>query len=483
MGKALHRKSRGTLLVALTAGAFIAATPDPALAAHRIILMNTVGFDRTTERWPGLKSALEKDSFGLEDAGNRALIKSSPLRSYFEKVWKALPTQKQIAEGIVATAATDIWSQGIAQISTRLDTGEQAAAYYWLLRRDGRVPYRIGWHMEQHRLPTIGGETTQLLYTAMGDQTIDAKHSPWVWLLGVGSEGDGDSVARACLQDELPALPGKEDYVKGQIETCPPWLTGHKEKSGATGLGLLNALNAGWRMVGLHGIGGKLIVHFGHRLEDAMKINPDLTLEHVRSQRHGFSHGTMLGKSPEMVETALKYNLYLPVDVYRSFTDETEAILEFYGPEGFEFQAPIKSLVDAGVHVMSDRSTWQDVGTMVHRRHPATQEVMEPEERVDRVTSFKLATIVPAEFNFSEEISGSLEVGKVADFQIIEGNYLDPAAIPDEEIDNIKPLMTIVADEVVWTSDKAPQAFKDLPHFYGRTYQGPNKVPGKQARN
>jgi len=108
---------------------------------------------------------------------------------------------------------------------------------------------------------------------------------------------------------------------------------------------------------------------------------------------------------------------------------------------------------------------------------------MEPEERVDRVTSFKLATIVPAEFNFSETISGSLEVGKVADFQIIEENYLDPAAIPDEEIDDIKPVMTIVADDVVWTSENAPQAFKDLPHFYGREYQGPNNVPGTQAAN
>jgi hypothetical protein len=45
----------------------------------------------------------------------------------------------------------------------------------------------------------------------------------------------------------------------------------------------------------------------------------------------------------------------------------------------------------------------------------------------------------------------------------------------------MKVLMTVVGNKVVWTNDEAPAAFKSLPHFYGRTYQGPNKVPGKTA--
>ncbi len=457
-----------------------AACVQPALANHRIILMNSVAYDNSELRWPGIDGALTKDNRGMENAADRGLIKSSPLRGHYEKIWKAMPTPGQIAEGIVATAFSDIWEGGITQISTRLDTAEQTAAYYQLLRRDGRVPYRIGWHMEQHRLPTIGAETSAVLYASLGDQSMGADYNPWVWLLGVGSEGDGDAVTRPCLADLLPALPGKEDYVKNDIEVCPAWVQGDRANAGPLGLGMLNALNSGWRMVGLHGVGGQMVIYFGERVEDAMENNPDLTLDYVRAQRHGFSHGTMLGKSPELIETALKYNLYLPVDVYRSFTDETAAIEEFYGPEGYEFQAPIKSLVDAGVHVMSDYSTWQDLGTMVHRRHPATEEVMEPEERVDRVTAFKLSTIVPAEFNFSEKQTGSLEVGKFADFQIVDQDFLDPNAVPDQEIDNIDVLMTVVGDEVMWTAENAPEEFKSLPHFYGREYMGPDVVPGRE---
>jgi len=474
---------RTNLKLALAASVVLVGFTGEAFANHRIINMNSYAYEQTRLRWPGIDGALTKDNRGMENAADRGLIKASPLRGYFEKVWKALPTPGQIAEGIVATASTDIWSNGITQISTRLDTPEQTAAYYHLLRRDGRVPYRIGWHMEQHRLPTIGAETSSVLYASLGNQSMGADYNPWVWLLGVGSEGDGDAVTRPCLGEQLPALPGKEDFVKKEIEVCPAWVRGDRESSGPLGLGMLNALNTGWRMVGLHGVGGQMIVYFGERLADAMKINPDLTLEAIRGARHGFSHGTMLGKAPELIETALKWNLYLPVDVYRSFTDETAAIEEFYGPEGFEFQAPIKSLVDAGVKVMSDYSTWQDVGTMVHRRHPATEEVMEPEERVDRVTAFKLTTIIPAEFNFSEKVTGTLEVGKFADFQIIEQDFLDSAAVPDEEIDHIKVLMTVVGDKVVWTNDEAPEEFKSLPHFYGRSYQGPNNVPGKTASN
>jgi predicted amidohydrolase YtcJ len=468
------------LALALLSSSFVVGATVEAFANHRIVLMNSKAYDDTKERWPGIDGALTKDDRGMKNAADRGLIKASPLRSHYRKVWKAIPTYGQIAEGIVATASTDIWSKGITQISTRLDTGEQAAAYYYLWRRDKRVPYRIGWHMEQHALPTVGGEASEVMYPAIGYRGASAEYNGWVWELGVGSEGDGDSVARACLGDQLPALPGKEEFVKGQIEVCPPWVKGDREHSSPHGHAMLNALESGWRMVGLHGVGGQMIVYFGERLEDVMKKNPDLTLDYIRNLRHGFSHGTMLGKTPALIETALKWNLYLPVDVYRSFTDETAAIEDFYGPEGFEFQAPIKSLLDAGVKVMSDYSTWQDVGTMVHRRHPATEQVMEPEERVDRVTAFKLATIIPAEFNFSETVSGSLEVGKFADFQIVAQNFLGPAAVPDVEIDNINVLMTIVGDEVVWTSEKASKAWKSLPHFYGREYLGPNKVPGRQ---
>jgi predicted amidohydrolase YtcJ len=191
-----------------------------------------------------------------------------------------------------------------------------------------------------------------------------------------------------------------------------------------------------------------------------------MTLERIRSMRHSFSHGTMLGKVPEVVETALKYNLYLPVDVGRSLIDETEAIEEFYGPEGFEFQAPIRSLIDAGVEVLSDTAGFDDVEVIVTRAHPNTGVVYGPEERVDRVTAIKLSLIQAAKFNMAEDLTGTLEPGKYADFIVIDRDFLDTVAVPDDEIADIRVLMTNIGGEVVWTADNAPAALKQLPHFW-----------------
>ena len=448
-------------------GIIAADTP----ASHRINLLNSYGYARTKERWPDMDGALTKDDRGMKDAAKRGLIKSSPLRGELQDIWKSKPTPAQFAEGVKSTAFDHLWKLGVTQISTRLDEPFEVAGFYNLWREEKRVPYRIGWHYEHHRLPAVGPAVSRSLYTTIGDQSVGADYNPWVWLLGVGSEGDGDSVTRACLGPDLPALPGKEKYVKEELERCPPWVRGDRKNMGPLGEGVWKALDTGWRMVGLHGVGSHMIRLFVRRLEEAMKKNPDLTLERVRAARHGFSHGTMIGKVPEVLAMARKYNFYLPVDVGRSIRDETEAIDAFYGPEGYEFQAPIASMIDAGVHVLADDASFEDVEVFVTRNNPDTKKTMQPKEKIDRVTSYKLHTIVPAEFNFSETVTGSLEAGKFADFIVIDRDFLDTKAVPDAQIGDIKVLMTVISGAVVWTDDDAPEAFKKLPHVYGRKYE------------
>ncbi len=448
-------------------GIIAAGTP----ASHRINLLNSYSYKRTKERWPSIDGALTKDARGMKDAAKRGLIKSSPLRGELKDIWKSKPTPAQFAEGVKATAFNHIWKLGVTQLSTRLDEPFEVAGYYNLWREEKRIPYRIGWHYEHHRLPAVGPAVSKSLYTTIGDQSVGADYNPWVWLLGVGSEGDGDAVTRACLGPDLPALPGKEKYVKEELERCPPWVRGDKKNMGPLGEGIWNALNSGWRMVGLHGVGSHMIRLFVHRLEDAMKMNPDLTLKRVRAARHGFSHGTMIGKVPEIMAMARKYNFYLPVDVGRSIRDESAAINEFYGPEGYEFQAPIASMIDAGVHVLADDASFKDVEVFVTRYDPDTKKTMQPKEKIDRVTSYKLHTIIPAEFNFSEMLTGSLEVGKFADFIVIDKDFLDPKAVPNNKIGDIKVLMTVISGAVVWTHKDAPKSLKKLPHVYGRTYK------------
>lgn len=463
----VERPQLSAMALAHEAGIIAEDTP----ASHRIILLNSFGFDRTDDRIAGsLTDVFNKDARGMNNPGGAAMVKSSPVRGAVRDLaWTEMPNPYQMSKAIIEQARTsdNLWEGGITHIGTRLDTGEEVTAYYALLEERGRLPYRIGWHYEQHNFITVTPDAATQMYAAIGAQHLSMRNSsPWIWLLGIGSEGDGDSVTRACLGPVIPALPGKEDYVKNVIEMCPHWVKGEYDKMSPTGEAILRGIQAGWKVQGLHGIGAYMIYLFGQRLEEIMAQNPDMTLERIRSMRHSFSHGTMLGKVPEVVDTALKFNLYLPVDVGRSLIDETEAIQEFYGPEGFEFQAPIRSLIDAGVEVLSDTAGFEDVEVIVTRAHPYTGEVYEPNERVDRVTAIKLSLIQAAKFNMAEDLTGTLEPGKYADFIVIDRDFLDTVAVPDDELADIKVLMTNIGGEVVWTAENAPQSLKQLPHFW-----------------
>jgi len=470
--KQLILKSALTLMVV-----FAFASAQHATAAHRVDLVNTYGWERTKEKWPTMDMSADKMAYGMINAADRGLLKASPITNELTLSWIDQPDAYQFGEGVKSTAFdSGIWNTGTTQISTRLDTPKQTTGYYDLWRYEGRLPYRFSWNMWQAALPSIEPAVAKALYETIGYMGVGPESviDPWIWFLGTGSEGDGDAVTRACLGPDLPALPGKEDFVKNELEMCPAWIRGDFENMEASGEGMLRALNSGWRFVGMHGIGSHLIRLFVQRMEAAMAQNPNyMTVERMRALRHGFSHGTMLGKVPDMIDMAIKYNLYLPIDVERSLTDETEAIPEFYGPEGFEFLSPVKSLIDAGVKVLSDTGggSLHDVEVFVTRIHPQTGEVFNPEERVDRVTSFKLHAIRPAEFAFAEKVTGSLEVGKYADFMVIDKDFLDPVEVPDTEIGEINVYMTVIGGATVWTDNTAPEVFKQLPHVYGRQFE------------
>ena len=62
-------------------------------------------------------------------------------------------------------------------------------------------------------------------------------------------------------------------------------------------------------------------------------------------------------------------------------------------------------------------------------------------------TSF---TIWAAYGQFEEDLKGSLEPGKLADFVVIDRDYM---TCPEEEIKDIQALMTVSGGEVVYTKD------------------------------
>jgi predicted amidohydrolase YtcJ len=70
-----------------------------------------------------------------------------------------------------------------------------------------------------------------------------------------------------------------------------------------------------------------------------------------------------------------------------------------------------------------------------------------PEQAVDRRQALRMVTINAAHFISEDAMLGSLEPGKYADFVLLSGDYM---AVPDDGIDELQPVVTVVGGKVVY---------------------------------
>ncbi|RJS61359.1 amidohydrolase [Bacillus sp. PK3_68] len=73
--------------------------------------------------------------------------------------------------------------------------------------------------------------------------------------------------------------------------------------------------------------------------------------------------------------------------------------------------------------------------------------ILGPEQRIDVIAALKAMTIYGAQLNFAESVLGSIEIGKQADFAVLEA---DPTAIHPEEIKDVSILATYIAGQPVY---------------------------------
>ena len=89
------------------------------------------------------------------------------------------------------------------------------------------------------------------------------------------------------------------------------------------------------------------------------------------------------------------------------------------------------------------------------RRRGATASALRtwgPDQRIDRKQALRMVTIAAARFISEEQLLGSIEPGKYADLVVLNGDYL---AVPDEELDRLQPVMTVVGGEVVFEDSRS----------------------------
>jgi predicted amidohydrolase YtcJ len=112
--------------------------------------------------------------------------------------------------------------------------------------------------------------------------------------------------------------------------------------------------------------------------------------------------------------------------------------------------APISSTLEAGVPVTTESSGFAANVPFLTRTN-RNGVVVSPNERIDRNTLLKMMTNWAARFAMKEDVLGSLEPGKWADFIVLNKDYFEG---PPEAIAGIYPLMTVVGGKILVIRDE-----------------------------
>lgn len=141
--------------------------------------------------------------------------------------------------------------------------------------------------------------------------------------------------------------------------------------------------------------------------------------------------------------------------------------IPFIGPERASWQYPFASLVRAGARlafgsdwsVSSPNPLWE-MTVAVDRRAAAdfakslgaaVGEVFLPEERLDLPTAITAFTMGSAYVNHLDDVTGSIEVGKLADLAVVDQNLFE---IPSSEIWKARVELTFVEGECVFDASQ-----------------------------
>ena len=201
-------------------------------------------------------------------------------------------------------------------------------------------------------------------------------------------------------------------------------------------------------------------------IEEAI-ANGKITLEQVRAMRITTAHNPFI--RPEQIEKLAKYGIRPEFSSWQALGLEGPDFIKLHGEQYLNWIMPMKSLVNAGIHPIFTTDAH------MHKEPPEFQPVDEQgdniwayleyfltrvphdklvptsrSEAVDRVSLMKSATIWAAEGVLNEKNIGSLEVGKLADFIVLDKDYF---TIPEDQVHTINTALTAVGGKIWFKAD------------------------------
>lgn len=180
-------------------------------------------------------------------------------------------------------------------------------------------------------------------------------------------------------------------------------------------------------------------------------LDGGLTPDQIRARRHVADH---MNGWPRQNQIPLMKELGMISGGSNMYIHQSQAWMKEYGEQSVEWVVPRGGLARAGVMngIEVDKPIeFVPQNVFIELAWPILRKAQDgkvyaPDQRISREISLKSATIWGAHYMLRESLLGSLERGKFADFLVLDRDYL---TIPEDDIENIRILMTMVGGKVV----------------------------------
>jgi predicted amidohydrolase YtcJ len=331
---------------------------------------------------------------------------------------------------------------GVTTLSSRF-TGTEISAYS-LLARQNKLPIRIAYTHELARWNPYFERDMKRLGNIQNYGIGDR-----IWMMGLsvgipdgsppggGGAAGGDVCSTLKKREKFP-----DDAFYEENGFCY-W----EQPGDPTRATVMTANRFGYRVAGVHTFGDKGLEMMLDTYGQAAKESP-------QSAPFALDHGLMI--SPQVLKRTKEEGAIWSLQVPMFYGPRTSIVSRVFGEEiAHRWSMPVKSMMDAGIKVTMGADTHEDSRAPMHSlqvlvtRETEDGRVWGAAEKLDRKRALLMFTRYGAEYVLRQKDIGSIEVGKLADLVVLDKNPLD-AAVPDNQLKNIKVLYTFIGGETAW---------------------------------
>jgi len=282
-----------------------------------------------------------------------------------------------------------------------------------------------------------------------------------------GASDDGGILTNAPKAQIHPGVGGAPNGTNkwtGSSFTHRQWTELSSAEQMQTEAGTLFLMRKhGWNIGGNHNMGSQAASIVLETLASAEK-QPDIKVKNMIG-RNALDHNLIWDQKSIGLAKAMgdKVTYGLNSELWSPRVVRGDEMLPAQYGEGLNTLQPVRDLLNAGIRVHfeggkpDEPPMWraqrfitrtQRYATRAERGSAASgQIVWGKQHAVDRKEALRLLTIEAAFFINEEKMLGSIEKGKYADMVVLSGDYM---TVPENEIEKLEPVMTIVGGTVVY---------------------------------